>query len=215
MFLNKQKQRKSKADPKAERWAEAKRLCRLSMRQVEMAKALGMNPQKLPGLRPSKSQKWKLPVGQFIEECYAKRFGDQPSSGHSGRLAPADMTRTPRARGSASNRQGESFYPESPSVTPRVSSVTSAHQQDKSGQAADLMVYLKNLADKLEETLADAAVTPELLAALSSDLRAVATRLLNGESIPTMPSVEGFILNRSRRNVECEHVSFDDSDIPF
>jgi hypothetical protein len=40
-----------------------------------MARALGMNPKKLPGLRPSPHQRWKLPVGEFIEECYSKRFG--------------------------------------------------------------------------------------------------------------------------------------------
>ena len=56
-------------------WAEAKRACRLSQRQVAMAKRLGMNPKKLPGLRPSPSQRWKMPVGQFIEQLYRKRFG--------------------------------------------------------------------------------------------------------------------------------------------
>jgi hypothetical protein len=45
-----------------------------------MARALGMNPKKLPGLRPSKQQRWKLPVGAFIEECYRKRFGVTPVS---------------------------------------------------------------------------------------------------------------------------------------
>ena len=53
----------------------AKRVCRLNRRQVKMARALGMNPKKLPGLRPSPQQRWKLPVGEFIEECYWKRFG--------------------------------------------------------------------------------------------------------------------------------------------
>jgi len=33
-----------------EAWAHAKRVCRLSVRHVEMAKKLGMNPKKLPGL---------------------------------------------------------------------------------------------------------------------------------------------------------------------
>jgi hypothetical protein len=64
-------------------WTNAKKLCRLSRRQVEMARALGMNPKKLPGLRPSPQQRWKLPVGAFIEECYRKRFGDRAESGES------------------------------------------------------------------------------------------------------------------------------------
>src|SRR4029078_11777358 len=42
-------------------WRNAKRICRLNARQIEMARALGMNPKKLPGLRPSPQQRWKLP----------------------------------------------------------------------------------------------------------------------------------------------------------
>jgi hypothetical protein len=40
-----------------------------------MARTLGMNPRKLPGLRPSPQERWKLPVGEFIEERYRQRFG--------------------------------------------------------------------------------------------------------------------------------------------
>lgn len=39
-----------------------------------MAKELGMNPKKFGSLGPSKSEPWKEPLGQFIEECYSKRF---------------------------------------------------------------------------------------------------------------------------------------------
>lgn len=59
-------------------WRHAKKVCRLEARHVEMARALGMNPKKLPRLRPSAHQKWKQPVGEFIEECYRKRFGHGP-----------------------------------------------------------------------------------------------------------------------------------------
>lgn len=45
-------------------WTNAKKICRLSARQVEMARALGMNPKKRPRLRPSPHQCWKLPVGE-------------------------------------------------------------------------------------------------------------------------------------------------------
>jgi hypothetical protein len=58
-----------------EAWANAQKLCRLTARQVEMGRALGMNARKLPRLRPGPQQHWKLPVGEFIEECYLKRFG--------------------------------------------------------------------------------------------------------------------------------------------
>ena len=61
-----------------EAWTNAKKICRLNARQVEMARALGMNPRTLLGLRPSPQQRWKLPVGEFIEERYRKRFGGAP-----------------------------------------------------------------------------------------------------------------------------------------
>src|SRR6516164_321900 len=65
-----------------EAWRNAKKICRLNRRQVEMARALGMNPKKLPRLRPSPQQRWKLPVGEFIEACYWKRFGGNPLDHH-------------------------------------------------------------------------------------------------------------------------------------
>src|ERR1700730_17003587 len=61
-----------------EPWRNARKICRLNDRQVEMARALGMNPKKLPGLRPSPQQRWKLPVGEFIEQLHRKRFGGDP-----------------------------------------------------------------------------------------------------------------------------------------
>jgi len=42
-----------------------------------MAKELGMNPKKFGKLVPSKDELWKAPLGQFIEECYRKRFKDR------------------------------------------------------------------------------------------------------------------------------------------
>ena len=57
-------------------WAEAKRLCRLSKEEVRMARALGMNPRKLTKNRPSPSQRWKAPVGEWVRELHRKRFGE-------------------------------------------------------------------------------------------------------------------------------------------
>ena len=34
-------------------------------RKVEIARALGTNPRKLPRPRPNPQQRWKLPVGEF------------------------------------------------------------------------------------------------------------------------------------------------------
>ena len=78
-----------------EAWTNAKKICRLNARQVEMARALGMNPKKLPGLRPSPQQRWKLPVGEFIEECYRKRFGGDPAT--SIRVGRSQQSRKPSA----------------------------------------------------------------------------------------------------------------------
>ncbi len=55
-------------------WILAMTRYRLNSRQIAMAKELGMNPKKFGGLVPSKSEPWKEPLGQFIEECYYKRF---------------------------------------------------------------------------------------------------------------------------------------------
>jgi len=77
-----------------EAWRNAKALCRLNARQVEMARALGMNPKKLPGLRPSPQQRWKLPVGAFIEECHRKRFGGHPQDHQ--RVEPEPRSRKPK-----------------------------------------------------------------------------------------------------------------------
>jgi hypothetical protein len=63
-----------KHDPQ---WAEAKQVCRLNMEDIRMAKALGMSPKSLMKNNPSPTQRWKLPVKDWIHELYAKRFGHQ------------------------------------------------------------------------------------------------------------------------------------------
>jgi len=40
-----------------------------------MARELGMNPKKLGGKANYKQEPWKLPLPEFIEERYVKRFG--------------------------------------------------------------------------------------------------------------------------------------------
>ncbi len=44
-----------------------------------MARELGMNPKKFGSLDNHRQERWKLPLGQFIEKCYLKRFGKLPS----------------------------------------------------------------------------------------------------------------------------------------
>ena len=121
-----------------------------------MARALGMNPRKLPGfhptaqsprrggpgfhptaqsprrggpgLRPSAQQRWKLPVGEFIEERYRKRFGGDPRDQDP--RGPEPRSRTP------STRDLDADVPE------RV--------RDPAWQSSDLACYLVNLAALVE-----------------------------------------------------------------
>ena len=68
--MAKKKKPKTKHDVQ---WVEAKRLCRLNVETVRMAKELGLNPRKLIGNRPSKAQPWKAPVHVWIRDLYDMR----------------------------------------------------------------------------------------------------------------------------------------------
>ncbi len=48
---------------------------RLSHAQIQMARELGMNPKKFGGLANHKQEPWKVPLPQFVEHLYKKRFG--------------------------------------------------------------------------------------------------------------------------------------------
>ena len=141
-------------------WATAKALCRLSARQVEMAQALGMNPRKLPRLRPTAEQRWKLPVGAFIEACYRKRF-----SAPSGDDLAA---RRPSHRSSAESREQGGAAPE---------------------QAAHLVCYLTNLADDLARWLQHGTIPPAVLAEVRDELRDIAHALDTGVPVPELPAI--------------------------
>jgi hypothetical protein len=59
---------------KDQKWIEAKKKFRLSDTHIQMAKELGMNPQKFGSLANHKQEKWKAPLPDFIEDLYYKRF---------------------------------------------------------------------------------------------------------------------------------------------
>ncbi len=67
----------NKMNKKDNPWAYVKRKYRLNARQIAMAKELGIRPKKLGSMAPNKSEQWKGPLGEFIEECYYKRFKDR------------------------------------------------------------------------------------------------------------------------------------------
>jgi hypothetical protein len=66
---------KTKADPKLQAWIIARTRHRLSHAHVQMARELGMNPAKLGGLDNHRQEPWKLPLPEFIQHLYEKRFG--------------------------------------------------------------------------------------------------------------------------------------------
>jgi hypothetical protein len=60
-------------------WIDARKQFHLSHAQIQMARELGLNPKKFGKLANYKQEPWKLPLPQFIEHLYHKRFGkEQP-----------------------------------------------------------------------------------------------------------------------------------------
>lgn len=57
-----------------EKWIAAQRKHRLSDTHVQMARKLGLNPDKLGKIDNHKQEAWKSPLPEFIEEIYFKRF---------------------------------------------------------------------------------------------------------------------------------------------
>lgn len=57
-----------------EKWIVAQKRHRLSDKQVQMARELGLNPDKLGKIDNNKQEPWKTPLPQFIEHIYFKRF---------------------------------------------------------------------------------------------------------------------------------------------
>ena len=57
-----------------EKWMVAQKRHRLSDKHVQMARELGLNPDKLGKIDNHQQETWKAPLPQFIEEIYFKRF---------------------------------------------------------------------------------------------------------------------------------------------
>ncbi len=71
-----------------ELWTEAKKKCRMTQEEIEKAQALGLNPKKLLANHTScKQERWKAPVGEWIQDIYEKRFGSQKTQ----RKKPSDV----------------------------------------------------------------------------------------------------------------------------
>ena len=57
-----------------EKWMVAQKKHCLSDKYVQMASELGLNPNKLGKIDNHTQETWKVPLPQFIEEIYYKRF---------------------------------------------------------------------------------------------------------------------------------------------
>jgi hypothetical protein len=66
--------KKKRPNKKMQAWIDARKRYRLSHAQVQMARELGMNPKKLGGLDNHDQEPWKMPLRQYIEHLYFKRF---------------------------------------------------------------------------------------------------------------------------------------------
>jgi hypothetical protein len=62
------------ADKKLEKWIIARKKHKLSDMHVQMARELGLNPDKLGNIDNHKQESWKAPLKEFIEDIYFKRF---------------------------------------------------------------------------------------------------------------------------------------------
>ena len=58
-------------------WIAARKRHHLTHAQVQMARELGMNPKKMGKIDNHEQESWEMPLPQFIEVLYLKRF-DKP-----------------------------------------------------------------------------------------------------------------------------------------
>jgi len=63
-----------KSRARLDAWAEVHKRFHLSDLPLQMARALGLNPKQCGGLANHWQEPWKLPLPEFIAECYRKRF---------------------------------------------------------------------------------------------------------------------------------------------
>jgi hypothetical protein len=56
-------------------WIEARKKFHLSHAQIRMAREIGLNPKKMGKIANHKQELWKMPLPQFIEHLYRKRYG--------------------------------------------------------------------------------------------------------------------------------------------
>ncbi len=69
--------RPGKPSDRMQAWIDARKRHGLSHAEVQMARELGMNPKTLGKLDNHHQEPWKMPLKQFIQHLYSKRFGKE------------------------------------------------------------------------------------------------------------------------------------------
>ena len=70
-----------KPDKKMQEWIDARKRHHLSHAHTQMARELGMAPQKMGKMDNHRQESWKAPLPEFIESLYFKHFGkERPDS---------------------------------------------------------------------------------------------------------------------------------------
>jgi hypothetical protein len=67
--------KKNRIPHKFQPWINARKKYLLSHAQIQMARELGFSPKRFGSMSRTKDQPWKLPLAEFIESQYEKRFG--------------------------------------------------------------------------------------------------------------------------------------------
>lgn len=55
-------------------WIDVRKKFHLSHAQIQMARELGLNPKKFGGMANHNQDQWKVPLPDYIEHLYEKRF---------------------------------------------------------------------------------------------------------------------------------------------
>ncbi len=69
--------KKKKPNQKMQAWIDARKRYHLSHAQVQMARELGMTSKTLGKLNNHDQESWKIPLKEYIEDLYFKRFGKE------------------------------------------------------------------------------------------------------------------------------------------
>jgi hypothetical protein len=84
-----------------------------------MARELGINPKKLGNLANHRQEPWKLPLPQYIEELYFRRFKkERPDSVRSIEQIVADNKQKPTDRRELKRQHREDSNPENTAQPP-------------------------------------------------------------------------------------------------